>query len=75
MLLAQSSPPLSEVAPPHVKRWAKLLAERDNVLAALAFNVDDADSAAVEAEEQGMRVETKFDIPEIPGWPIRNLKA
>jgi len=21
-----------------------------------------------------MRVETKFDIPEIPGWPIRNLK-
>ena len=51
-----------------------MLEERDNVLAALAFNVDDADSAAVEAEEQGMRGETKFDIPEIPGWPIRNLK-
>ena len=66
--------PLPEGAPPHLKRWAKLLEGRDNVLAALAFKVDDADSAAVEAEEQGMRVETKFDIPEIPGWPIRNLK-
>jgi len=66
--------PLPEGAPLHLKRWAKLLEDRDNILAALAFKVDDVDSAAVDAEQQGMRVEIRFDIPEIPGWPIRNLK-
>jgi catechol 2,3-dioxygenase-like lactoylglutathione lyase family enzyme len=66
--------PLPEAAPLHLKRWAKLLEHRENVLIALSFRVQDADKTAAEAEQEGMRIEMRFDLPETPPWSICYLK-
>jgi catechol 2,3-dioxygenase-like lactoylglutathione lyase family enzyme len=66
--------PLPEGAPPYMKRWAKLLEGRENVLVALSFRIQDADKSANEAKAEGMGIEARLDLPEIPAWSIRNFK-
>ena len=66
--------PLPEAAPPHIRRWAQQLKDKESALVALSFRVKDADKAAAEAEKEGMGIEMRFDLPEIPPWSIRNLK-
>jgi len=66
--------PLPEAAPAHIKRWTQLLGDKENVLVALSFRVQDADKTVSELENAGVSIEMRFDLPEIPAWSIRNLK-
>jgi catechol 2,3-dioxygenase-like lactoylglutathione lyase family enzyme len=66
--------PISEVAPAHIKRWSQLLKDKDNALIGISFKVQDLDNAVNDLERAGIRIEMRFDLPEIPAWSIRNLK-
>ena len=66
--------PLPESAPPVTKRWVELLQDRESVLLALAFRVDDVAAAASDAQRLGMRIVDTLDLPELPPLPIHDLR-
>lgn len=66
--------PLKNEAFPQLRRLAKLLDEKDNVLFAMAFRVKDAEAFVMDAEGKGIRIENRFDVEEFEALPVRNLK-
>ena len=64
--------PLTESCPPHIKRFAKLLEDKDNVIVGLSFRVKDPTEAAAELERKGVRIESRFDLEQF--CPVQNLK-
>ncbi len=64
--------PVKETAPPHIKRLAKLLEDRDTVVMRIAFKVEGLDEAAL--EEKGVRIESKIEAEEVKPLPLRNIK-
>jgi catechol 2,3-dioxygenase-like lactoylglutathione lyase family enzyme len=72
--LVEPKKPLSEDAFPLIKRLASMLEYNDAVLFAVAFRVRDAEATVREAEKQGVRIETKFDIPDFSVWGSINVK-
>jgi catechol 2,3-dioxygenase-like lactoylglutathione lyase family enzyme len=66
--------PVPEDAPAHIRRWAKYLDDRDNVLIALAFHVGDAEAAAVDAEQKGIGILDKMSSVDLPPLQICDIK-
>jgi len=72
--LVEPKMPLPEDAFPLIKRLASMLEYNDAVLFAVAFRVKEAEATVKEAEKQGVRIETKFDIPDFSVWGSINVK-
>jgi len=66
--------PLPKDAPALIKRWSKLLEDRDSQIVSLVFRVDHAGQLADDLEQEGIRVEAKIDSPEIKELSLRNLE-
>jgi len=72
--LVEPKKPLPEDAFPQMKRLAAMLEENDALLFAVAFRIRDAEATVKEAEKQGVRIETQFDIPDFSVWGSINVK-
>jgi catechol 2,3-dioxygenase-like lactoylglutathione lyase family enzyme len=72
--LVEPKKPLPEDAFPQMKRMAAVLEKSEAVLFAVAFRVKDAETTVKEAEKQGVRIETRFDIPDLSFWGGINVK-
>jgi catechol 2,3-dioxygenase-like lactoylglutathione lyase family enzyme len=57
--------PLPDTASDYLRRWARLLEERDNVLVSISFKVGDVDEFASHAEHVGMGIETRFEMANV----------
>jgi catechol 2,3-dioxygenase-like lactoylglutathione lyase family enzyme len=64
--------PLPAGAPGEMRRWVELLREREAILLAIAFRVDDVEAAV--SDTQAPRVVGRLELPELPPLPIHHLK-
>jgi catechol 2,3-dioxygenase-like lactoylglutathione lyase family enzyme len=71
--LIQPVLPLSEDTPSYFRRWVDQLENKESVLVALSFRVDDVDKTAVEADKQQLRILDELNLAEMPPLPIHNF--